>query len=118
MIRSSRILRLALVVGAIAASFVAAERVSPSPVAHARGAETYSARGVVKSFGPDRKYVNIAHEKIPGYMEAMTMSFEPSNADQLAGVAQGDRVLFTFRAMDDGRRILQSIGKDAPRTVR
>jgi Cu/Ag efflux protein CusF len=39
--------------------------------------------------------VSSAHEKIDGYMEAMTMSFEPRRADQLAAVSVGDKVSFS-----------------------
>jgi Cu/Ag efflux protein CusF len=74
--------------------------------------EHYSTHGVVKSFGPKRAYVNIAHEKIPGYMEAMTMSFEPRTADQLGGVDVGARVAFTFTASGDGHRFLDRITKE------
>jgi Cu/Ag efflux protein CusF len=116
MLRTTPALRLALVIGALVIVPVAYERVWPSSIAHAGGSETYSSRGVVKSFGADRKYVNIAHEKIPGYMEAMTMSFEPRTVDQLGSLAVGDRVAFTFTATEDGRRVLQSIQRDAPRT--
>jgi Cu/Ag efflux protein CusF len=72
----------------------------------------YSTQGVIKSFGPKRAYVNIAHEKIPGYMEAMTMSFEPRKDNQLTGIEVGARVAFTFTASDDGRRLLDRIVKE------
>jgi Cu/Ag efflux protein CusF len=74
-------------------------------------AETYSARGVVKSFGKDRAYVNIAHEKIAGYMEAMTMSFDAKTPEQLAGLAAGDHVTFRFTVIGD-KRVLDEIKKD------
>jgi Cu/Ag efflux protein CusF len=89
---------------------------TPAIAAHASRenatlAEQYAARGVVKSFGPNRAYVNIAHEKIDGYMEAMTMSFEPRRPEQLAGLAPGDNVAFTFTATPDGHRLLDAIAK-------
>ncbi len=74
----------------------------------AHAAERYTTRGVVKSFGRARRYVNIAHDDIPGYMQAMTMSFEPSSPTQLDGIVEGQRVEITFT--DDGqRRILERI---------
>ncbi|MCW5835035.1 MAG: copper-binding protein [Labilithrix sp.] len=76
------------------------------------GPARYTTRGVVKSFGPERKYVNIAHEDIDGYMMAMTMSFEPRSASQIAGLAPGDKVRFTFTATDDGRRRIDAIAKE------
>jgi Cu/Ag efflux protein CusF len=76
------------------------------------GSEQYKAHGVVKSFGPKHAYVNIAHEKIPGYMEAMTMSFEPRRPEQLDGIDVGAKVSFTFTASEDGHRVLDAIAKD------
>ncbi len=74
--------------------------------------EHYSTHGIVKSFGPRRTFVNIAHEKIPGYMEAMTMSFEPRSDDQLAGIDVGAHVAFTFVATSDGHRVLERIARE------
>ena len=71
----------------------------------------HDAKGVVKAFGPNRVFVNIAHDEIPGYMMAMTMTFEPKRAEQLAGLAVDDAVAFRFTETDDGKRILDSIAK-------
>ena len=73
---------------------------------------TYQTRGVVKSFGPDKKFVNIAHETIPGYMAAMTMSFEPGSPTQLDGIAVGDKVSFSFSSSDEGKRVITSLKKE------
>jgi len=108
--RHAWVLRL-LATAALAASASVIEYAYQPSFAHAGGSATYSARGVVRSFGPDRKFVNIAHEKIEGYMAAMTMSFEPRTADQLAGLNAGDAVSFTFTATEDGRRLLDAIAK-------
>lgn len=72
---------------------------------------TYSVRGVVKAFGPERRTVSIAHEDIPGFMMAMTMSFVPRTPTQLAGLAVGDRVMLTFTAEGDGQLSIDSIRK-------
>lgn len=77
----------------------------------AQAAERWEARGVIERFGAERKSVSIAHEAIPGYMGAMTMSFEAKNTEQLARFAIGDRVSFTFTDTDDGRRVIESITK-------
>lgn len=68
----------------------------------------YETRGTIKSFGPDRRYANIHHDTIPGYMEAMTMSFEAGSPGQLAPFREGQRVEFSF-SDEDGRRVIQSI---------
>ncbi len=81
-------------------------------IALGHGSQTYSAHGVVQSIGADHRSVSIAHEAIPGYMGAMTMSFEAS-AEQLATLTVGEKVSFSFTATDDGRRILKSIAKDS-----
>ncbi|NOU31518.1 MAG: copper-binding protein [Polyangiaceae bacterium] len=73
---------------------------------------TYTARGVVKSRQADGKYLLIAHEKIEGYMAAMTMSFEPRRPEQLAAVKDGESVRFTFTTTEDGRRLLDSIASE------
>ncbi len=74
-------------------------------------APTYHAVGVVKSFGPGRAYVNISHEDIPGYMKAMTMSFEPQRPGQLDALSERDRVDFDFVETEDARRVLTRIDK-------
>ena len=70
---------------------------------------TYHATGVIQSFGPQRAFVNIAHDDVPGYMMAMTMSFEPERPDMLAGLAPHARVAFDFFETDDARRVLTRI---------
>ncbi|MFO0659556.1 MAG: copper-binding protein [Polyangiaceae bacterium] len=72
---------------------------------------TYTTKGTIKSFGPDRKFVNIFHDTIPGFMEAMTMSFEPGSPDQLNSINEGDRIEFTFVDQENGRRVIQSLKK-------
>ena len=101
----------ALSVALLVASASALAQSYRPPLAEACGSETHTARGVVRSFGPERKFVNVAHEKIEGYMMAMTMSFEPRTASQLEGLAVGDTVAFTFTATEDGRRLIDSIAK-------
>lgn len=73
-------------------------------------AKVYSTRGTLKAFGPDKKYASIAHENIPGYMSAMTMSFEPQNPTQLDGLNAGDKVEFSFKP-EGGKHILTAIKK-------
>ena len=111
-VRALRSLVLVLGLGLVCSS--GADLVAPKE-AHACGTETYSSRGVVKSFGPEHRYVNIAHEKIEGYMGAMTMSFEPRSADQLAALREGDLVTFSFTVTEEGKRYLNAIRKDAPK---
>ena len=104
--RSPRIvLVIALVVSAGVSTLAA-----PTTTAYASD-DTYRTRGVVKGFGPDRKTINIEHEKIDGYMEAMMMSFEPRTAKQLDGLAAGDTVKFSFTETEGGHRMINTIEK-------
>lgn len=74
---------------------------------------TYSVRGQIKAFGPERRYVSIAHEHIPSFMPAMTMSFHPRHQAQLDGLAVNDKVQLTFTTTDDDdRRAIDSIRKE------
>ncbi len=91
-----------------AATAVAASCTKPSEAASAK---SWHATGAVKSFGPSRAFVNIAHDEIAGYMSAMTMSFEPEKAAQFDGLVAGDRVAFDFSETADGRRVLSRIEK-------
>ncbi|WP_433927437.1 copper-binding protein [Sorangium cellulosum] len=71
----------------------------------------HHATGAVRSLGPGRAYVNIAHDDIPGYMSAMTMSFEPQSPSQLDGIDVGDRIAFDFYETEDARRVLTRVEK-------
>lgn len=69
-------------------------------------AASCKATRAVESFDPSRAFVNLAHDEIPGFMKAMTMSFHPSTADPLAKLSVGDRVRFELTVTDEGRRVL------------
>lgn len=61
---------------------------------HESTQKTYSVRGIVKEVKPAEKSVTVQHEKIPGYMEAMTMPFDVKNTNELRGLKPGDRISF------------------------
>ncbi|HTQ48320.1 MAG TPA: copper-binding protein [Polyangiaceae bacterium] len=94
------------------AFLVLAPRPSVGVVA-AHAAQSYSARGTVASVARDRSAITVAHEAIPGFMPAMTMSFEARSPQQLDGIQQGDRVSFSFTVTDEGRRLIDSIRRAA-----
>lgn len=96
---------LVLAVSACAATTAVA---STAPVAQG---SRYAARGVIRGFGPNREHANIAHEEIPGYMRAMTMSFEFESRAQSEGLSVGDAVVFTFEELPEGRFVLRSIAR-------
>src|SRR2546428_1742377 len=60
----------------------------------AKGHAVYQVKGVVREVMAEKKSVTIDHEKIPGYMEAMTMDFSVTNAAELAGLRSGDVITF------------------------
>jgi Cu/Ag efflux protein CusF len=96
---------------ALTAAFVLAVQMCAPIAAHADEAQTFAARGVIVSISADRKVVNIAHEKIEGYMNAMTMTFEPRSVAQLDGLKAGDTVSFSFTDTGGGRRLLNAISR-------
>ncbi len=97
-----------VLVGATSSTFACSRHSEPSEL---RGPKTYHAVGVIKSFGPGRAFLNIVHEDIPGYMNAMTMSFDPQRPAQLDRLSPGDKVDFEFVETEDARRVLSRIDK-------
>jgi protein SCO1/2 len=60
----------------------------------------FQVKGVIKELKPDGKSVEIRHEEIPNYMQAMTMEFEAKNPKELAGLKAGDVVSFRMTVTD------------------
>src|SRR5438552_18257593 len=65
-----------------------------------RHERVFQVNGVVKEVLPERKRVKIEHEKIPNYMEAMTMIFDVKDAKELNGIEPGDKVSFRMIVTD------------------
>jgi protein SCO1/2 len=60
--------------------------------------ETYrDVGGFVQSVDAANRQVTISHDEIPGFMPAMTMSFDVADAKLLEGVTPGARVAFDLR---------------------
>lgn len=97
-------------------STMASPVVAPCVNALACGSESYSATGVIKDIGSDHRSVRIAHGVIGGFSTPRTTSFEVASASLLKGLAVGDHIRFAFTATDDGRRVVDRIGKD-PKVV-
>lgn len=74
------------------------ERPAPAPPATER-VSTYEARGVLRKATADRAI--IAHEAIPGYMEAMTMEFTVADPRELTAMHPGDTIAFRLTATDE-----------------
>jgi Cu/Ag efflux protein CusF len=60
------------------------------------GKKFRDSRGVVKGFGDGRKSIKIAHDDIPDFAKATTTTFPVMAPYVLDGIAEGDRVEFTF----------------------
>jgi Cu/Ag efflux protein CusF len=59
--------------------------------------KTFSARGVIKGINKEKQKVTIDHEKIDGYMDAMTMDFYVPDRALLDTINTGDKVQFTLK---------------------
>src|SRR5256885_1329951 len=83
---------------------------------HAHSA-AYSVEGTVAQTYPGEARIQIAHDRIPGYMEAMRMEFNVKDAAAVAGFQPGDRVRFDLIVTREHGWIenLQRVGKAAPR---
>jgi len=77
----------------------------PSPATNAVAVPTnqhvYQVKGVIKELIPEQKRARITHEKIPGYMEAMTMLFDVKDARDLEDLRTNDVVEFRMVVTDD-----------------
>ena len=58
--------------------------------------ERYEVRGTIEAVDASQGVVDIAHEAIPGFMPAMTMSFDVTGPELLHGVVPGASVSFTL----------------------
>jgi protein SCO1 len=79
--------------------------------------QVFQVRGTVEEVLPDGDKVRLAHERIPGYMEAMTMVFDVKRTNELAGISAGDIVSFRMVVTSDDGWIedLKRIGKAPPK---
>ena len=103
----STISRLVLALALGAAGAVTARPYTASAQTQA----AYSTRGVIRSVADDRRSARIAHEAIPGFMNAMTMTFLARDPAQLQGFGPGDRVTLRFTATPEGQLWVDSIAR-------
>src|ERR1035438_4546300 len=90
-----------------------AVQTSALPTYAAATSQTYAVRGIIQQIPPDQRRVTIKHEKIPGYMAAMTMDFSVKDTNALAGFAPGDEITFALVVTenDDWIENLKKIGQ-------
>ena len=72
------------------------ESVTPAPVAAVDSARTFMVTGVVERIVFAERHAIIRHEKIPGYMAAMTMRFDVKNTNEFSGLQTGDAIIFRY----------------------
>jgi protein SCO1/2 len=89
---------------ALAAAFLCfglvACRQQPRSASSAPTQQVFSVKGIVKEVKPATKQVTIEHEKIPNYMDAMTMDFEVRNTNELTGLQVNDYISFRMTVTD------------------
>lgn len=117
-----------LCLGATACDRRPAGVASAGPRAAQTNVQTFQVKGVVKQLTPADEQVRIQHEKIPGYMEAMTMNFDVKDTNELAGLTVGDEVAFRLCVTDTdgwidqikrlGRATVTAAGDDVFRKVK
>jgi len=71
----------------------------------AESTTTYTAEGTVRSVNPSGSHVVIQHERIPGFMDAMTMPFQVADTVSVNHLETDDRIRFTFAAGAGGTTI-------------
>jgi protein SCO1/2 len=79
--------------------FVGCHSTSPSASAQQGSARTFSLRGKVIS--TDQTHVTLAHEAIPGFMEAMTMPYNLKDPSIESELHPGDTITATLHVVQD-----------------
>jgi protein SCO1/2 len=80
---------------------LASEPIAPNTLSsQSTNTAEYSVKGVVLEVNPAEKSVKIKHDEIPGYMAAMTMSFDVKDTNELNGIEAGDPVAFRMLVTD------------------
>lgn len=76
---------------------------------------SYIVKGVFKESHSAGRTAVIAHETIPGYMDAMTMPFNVKRPDELNGLHSGDKITFrlSVTATDDWIDEIRKTGQTA-----
>ncbi len=80
---------------------VSGEGATNTPGAEVAQAGVYAVTGVVRELRADGSNVLIRHDRIPGFMEAMTMPFVARDPREIVSLQPGDRVTFRLLVTDD-----------------
>src|SRR6059036_2101911 len=63
--------------------------------------KTFSVRGIAVELKPETKTALIRHERISGYMNAMTMPFKVQDTNELTQLRAGDQIRFRLLVSED-----------------
>jgi Cu/Ag efflux protein CusF len=66
----------------------------------------FCGKGEVVSVDEDKGGVTIKHQRIEGFMEAMTMHFKTEEAEVAQGIRPGDSVRFTLKDTSEKTRLI------------
>ncbi len=66
----------------------------------------FCGKGEVISVDEDKGGVTIKHQRIEGFMEAMTMHFKTEEAEVAKGIKPGDSVRFTLKDTSEKTRLI------------
>lgn len=105
-----RIAFTGLIIGSIAAGAACSRRAPEEPVTR------YTMTGQVLDVRADIKEIRIKHDPVPGFMDAMTMSFRVKDAALLEGVTRGDVITSTL-AVTASDAWLETLEKTGTRPV-
>jgi Cu/Ag efflux protein CusF len=83
----------------LAGLVVGCKKPAPAPAAEVK---TYSSIGVIEGFQSEGKVIILKHQKIEGFMDAMTMGFELKDAALGKGFNKGDKVAFSLEVNENG----------------
>lgn len=64
------------------------------------GMRTFPLKGVVREVHPETQSLLVAHESVPGYMDAMTMPFRVKEANFPGDLQIGDQIVFQLHVTD------------------
>ena len=83
------------------------------------GVQHHRAHGVVRGVNRESAQVLIEHDEIPGFMPAMTMSFDVPNTELMAGLSRGQAIDFTIAVDGRSLRVVEArvVGDEAERAV-
>lgn len=96
------IIALIIALASLAVSYTQWKQISElkKEISHSKGAESsfpkyHDATGIVKSISENRIVVD--EDEIPGFMEAMVMTYEVEKPEQLKALKEKDKVKFKIK---------------------